>query len=335
MEQLKIYLSMLLLCIIGNSNAQTLLADTLNIQVDENTTILVATENGYRLDSTLQIDRIYRALETEIPGIIAQTNLDLDRARIAYHGQGNAAEISWTIHPKRYGLHIDSTGAVTRHVLNKDSIIIVPYGGLSVALIFEDISDRTALDKVNIDETIWNVRQKLIGDINKHVPFKTTYKVSENKSVERISFERSPGDQIEISASIGLGLIRHDFTPRINAHVSFDFMNKRQQLHNQIKLTSSFNYSFVQKTEGTGSRMYVNTFLGLEYAHNFSRKEGSLYGIGIHYLVGQNGPIFEGDTWKVNFAYYNPKWRLHIQPEVYITKNFKEAFPGMSVMFGF
>ncbi len=290
-------LTLLLFILSATLEAQRTFADTLIIQIDENVQLLAAMENGHNLDSAVNVDRIYRALETEIPGIISQSDLDEVNIRIEYVQLEKAAEISWTSEQKRYGLHIDSTGKTTRILLNKDSIYMGIGPEIHVTLIFDDISDRSALEKANLDELLWNARKKLVGDINKHTPFSSTFSVGENgKDVERIEFDSRNGDQIELKASIGMGLIRHDITPRINATIGIDFINKRSQLHNKLRLNASFNYSFRSKPEG-GTSMYINTFIGVDYAHNFSSKEESLYGIGIHYLVGQNGPIFEGETW--------------------------------------
>ena len=317
-----------------SAKAQYILADTISIRVSQDIEMIAAMENGFKLDSTVNVDRIYRALEKEVPDILSQANLEEVNIRITYVQKDASSEISWTTEQKRYGLNIDSTGNASRIMLNKDTIYMGLGSKMNVSLIFEDISDREALDRKNLDGLLLNARKDLEGDINKHSPFNSNFELKDDESLIRTGFERKNLDQLEIQASIGVGLLRHDITPRVDASVSFDFMNKRSQLHNKLRLNAAFYYSFRNKPEG-GTSMFINTFVGVDYAHNFSRKEEALYGLGVHYLVGQNGDIFEGDTWKLNFIYLNRKYRLQIQPELYFTNNFQEAFPGMSILFGF
>ena len=274
-------------------------------------------------------------MDKEIPGILEQSDLDEVNIRIEYLVKGSTAEIQWTSSQKRYGISIDSIGNSERILLDRDTLFMEVNRDLTVVIIYENIQSRNTLDSVDLDQLINNSRSALEGNMNKHTPFSSTFQHTENSQVEKLEYSSRNLDQIEITASIGLGLIRHDISPRIDGSISFDFMNKRAQLHNKLKLNASFFYSFRPKLEG-GTSMYTNGFIGLEYAHNFSATEEALYGLGVHYLAWQNGPIFgEGDTWKVNFVYYNPKYRLQIQPELYFTNDFKEVFPGMSVLFGF
>lgn len=142
----------------------------------------------------------------------------------------------------------------------------------------------------------------------------------------------------------GGGLIRNKFSPVMEGGVVF--IPQRQDYYSFqwipaaafISLTANRYYTFEQNPGGTASTTFNNTFLNLSLGNRFNTKLRSNllfseYEAGIGYLVEREGSYYGKNTFKLFGSVVTKSKFIRLTPEIYITDNFKEAFPGFSIKF--
>ena len=142
----------------------------------------------------------------------------------------------------------------------------------------------------------------------------------------------------------GGGLIRSKFSPVLEGGVFF--IPQRQDYYSVqwnpaatfIGLTANRYYTFEQNPNTTTFATFNNTFLNLSLGNrvNTSLRSNLLlsgYEVGIGYLVEREGSYYGKNTFKVFGSVVTRSKFIRLTPEIYITNNFKEAFPGFSIKF--
>jgi hypothetical protein len=86
-----------------------------------------------------------------------------------------------------------------------------------------------------------------------------------------------------------------------------------------------------------GYQLNINSFLSLSFEKNFNTKTKSpqWLGIGAGFLVRKNGDYFTGNTMKFFIIHEMENRRISLQPEFYLTDDFKKFAFGMTMKYTF
>lgn len=143
--------------------------------------------------------------------------------------------------------------------------------------------------------------------------------------------------------NIGGGLIRNKFSPVIEGGIIF--APQKQDYFNLggypsftfLELTANRYYTFEQ-TSVSSYHTFHNTFINASVgnSNNVKLKPNFLvsqFEMGLGYLVEQEGTYFRKNTFKLFGSVVTRSKFIRLSPEIYITDNFKEVFPGFTIKF--
>lgn len=136
-------------------------------------------------------------------------------------------------------------------------------------------------------------------------------------------------DLLELQAGAGAGLIKGNWTTDISLGLGL-FLNKKGMMSGpQVSANMIFDFA----SEGS---MNINTFLNLGYAWDLERKtdKPNILGLELGYLVSRQGELFGENTFKIAVN-WSPAKFVKVSPQLFVTDNFKQAFPGVRIGFGF
>jgi hypothetical protein len=132
-----------------------------------------------------------------------------------------------------------------------------------------------------------------------------------------------------IDLPVGASLIRNTMAPNLSLLLSYNHKNKYE-----IALSGSLYYFFERDAQRNFST-YINSFVGVQFSSHDkkeSKKSSSRWvGSGIAFLVSRQGDYFQGRTSKI-YGIYSYK-KIEILPEIYVTNNRRNIFPGLTVRF--
>ncbi len=141
----------------------------------------------------------------------------------------------------------------------------------------------------------------------------------------------SSADFVSLGAGIGMALIRNTLAPELSLGLDFNFRDKFNQPRSKFGLLLNNYYLFERDSEG-GFHTDLNTFLKGYYAINlFGGEEPIWTGLGIGYLVANNGGYFKGDTYSLSASFHKEKRKLNIGGDLIFTDNFKSVFPLVKI----
>ncbi|QHV97996.1 hypothetical protein [Spirosoma endbachense] len=143
---------------------------------------------------------------------------------------------------------------------------------------------------------------------------------------------------LEITAGVGVGLIRNQWVPSLNFDVQF-IPSQYQRVGYVVGYTANFFFDRPATTDQFS--IFRNDFLnvGVVFYHknktgrftNFNRQIASFYvGIPVH----RKGPYFESNTIRLGSTVYQNKF-IKVQPELYMNGFFKKVYPGVRLVVGF
>ncbi len=144
-----------------------------------------------------------------------------------------------------------------------------------------------------------------------------------------------PGDNLFITGTAGVGLFRDKLYPQLTLSLGITFRDH----FGRKNIRTSFlwdNLFFAEK--GTdGYLNNVNSFLSLSFEKNFNTKTKSpqWFGIGAGLLTRRNGDYFKGNTAKIFIIHEMENRRISLQPEFYLTDDFKKFAFGMTMKYTF
>lgn len=171
-------------------------------------------------------------------------------------------------------------------------------------------------------------------EVIKILPEKTHW--SRNISYECIDGETSLIDNknnhmdlLELHIGAGAGLIKGNWTTDLSLGLGL-FLNKKGMMRGpQISANMIFDFA----DEGN---MNINTFLNLGYAWDLERKtdEPNMLGLELGYLISKQGELFGENTFKFGVN-WSPAKLVTVSPQLFVTDNFEQVFPGIRVGFGF
>jgi len=150
-----------------------------------------------------------------------------------------------------------------------------------------------------------------------------------NGQTSLIENKNNRADLLELHAGAGAGLIRGNWTTDVSLGIGLFFNKKGMMRGPQVSANMIFDFA----SEGN---MNINTFLNLGYAWDLERKtdKANILGVELGYLISRQGDLFGENTFK--FAVnWSPAKLVTVSPQLFVTDNFKQAFPGVRIGFGF
>ncbi len=136
-------------------------------------------------------------------------------------------------------------------------------------------------------------------------------------------------DYLTFDGNMGIGLVRNTLTP--NAEMGITYMNRQRKLDKNDylfgRLTMS-TYLFFDKNAAGEYLVHDNWFVNAELGEKHENETNTM---GIGYLAFQKGNYFKGTTLKVFLNLRLKKSSFTISPEIIITNDFKQIFPGITL----
>ncbi len=229
--------------------------------------------------------------------------------------------------------------------INSDSLINLALSKVRDSLRISGLSatDFRAMSKE--ERTVYIKRRNdylfLIDGLTPKERFK---KNSELTHSDKSKFSKNVKSDIPFSLkfNLGGGLIRNKFSPVFEGGIVF--IPQKQDYYSLqwlpaaafISLTANRYYTFEQTIASTSSTTFNNTFLNLSLGNRFNTKLRSNlllseYEAGIGYLVERGGSYYGKNTFKLFASIVTKSKFIRLSPEIYVTDNFKEVFPGLSI----
>lgn len=147
---------------------------------------------------------------------------------------------------------------------------------------------------------------------------------------------------LRILPNIGIGTLRDKISPLLGLSIDFgpqrqDYYLKNYGHYTFINLAANMSFSYTKDALDkyhTDQNLFIEASMG-NRVNNFTNNVGmfSEASFGIGYLAHKEGNYFEGNTFKVFFSVGLYKSFVKVKPELYITDNFKKAFPGITLKF--
>lgn len=137
----------------------------------------------------------------------------------------------------------------------------------------------------------------------------------------------------------GLGLIRDKASPFLGLSLDFapqrqDYYFKNGSMYTFINLATVPYFTF-EKTNTGNYRTFYNVFLEASMGNRINNERGygsvSELSAGVGYLVRNDGSYFLRNTFKIFFNIGLRNSFLKVRPELFVTDNFKQAFPGIAI----
>jgi len=155
-----------------------------------------------------------------------------------------------------------------------------------------------------------------------------SYECIEGK-VSELESKNNEVDMLSLQAGAGAGLIKNQWVADISFGVSLGLNHKGVPRGPYISSNMIFDFDAEQN-------MSINTFLNLGYRWTLNQRSENptSFGIDIGYLTWKQGDLFGDNTVKLTFN-WSPAKHVYVSPQLYLTDNFKQAFPGVRIGFGF
>lgn len=155
---------------------------------------------------------------------------------------------------------------------------------------------------------------------------KLSYK-AEGNILKRILDNTPSTDRIELFGGLGVNLIRDKFVPDVDLHA-------RLYLRDIffIGVTSTVHYLF-EAREPRGFQTQSNMFVGGEFGWNLTqnRKKPYYLGLGVEYLVIQEGTFYNPNTLRINVLLNENQSKFKISPQMYYDFDTEDFFWGFKL----
>ena len=313
MKQLCLILTILVLPIFGHSQ---FIGDTVFVYVDNQVEIKVAIADYEELKKTDSVRLALTNFKNLIPEFAEQ--LSSDQADLVKYSSGG----NLTIEPGDPKIiFLNSEGNLSNTGFRDQAIISGEK--YKIFITTTDLYNLTALDLANcMKDAIAKLPEQT------HWPRSISYECKDDNIIE-VENKNLELDVLELQLGAGAGLIRSQWIADISFGVSLG-LNKKG-VHRGPTISSNMMFDFdIEKN------MSMNTFLNAGYAWDIGRKseKRSMLGFDVGYLIVKQGDMFGENTFKVA-ATWSPAKHINVSPQLFVTDNFKQAFPGVRIGFGF
>lgn len=313
MKQVCLILSMIALPLLGYSQ---FIGDTVIAYVDNKVEIKVAVADYAEIKKSDSVQLALQSFKKLIPEFVDR--LSAEEAELVRYSPGGNLTIE-PGDPKINYLNMDGKLSYTGF---RDQVII---NGENYK-IFISTTDLPLLYDLDMSECMANVVSKLPEPTKRSMSI--SYECKDNK-ITQLEGENLLPDFLELQLGAGGSLIKSKWLADISFGVSLGF-NKKGVLRGPT-LSSNMIFDFDAEES-----MNINTFVNAGYFWDVSRKSEKprTLGFDVGYLISRQGEMFGENTFKVS-ATWSPAKHVNVSPQLFITDNFSQAFPGIRIGFGF
>jgi hypothetical protein len=290
--------------------------DTVIVYVDNRAEVKVAISDYSDTKSTDEVLKALKEFEALISAVKDQ--LSPDKAEIVRVSDDHSLTIE-PGDPKIIYLEKDgemrNTGFRDRAVIEKT--------GFEVTITTTDIS--------SIPEfPLSNCFEKVIAKFPEKIRWSKTLSYEcINGEITELGSKNNEVDMLGFLFGAGGGLIKGQWVADISFGISLGLNHKGMTRGPYVSSNMIFDFDAENK-------MHINTFLNVGYKWNLDKKaeKPNMFGIDVGYLIVKQGDLFGENTFKLSFN-WSPAKYIEVSPQLYVTNNFKQAFPGIRVGFGF
>lgn len=324
----------------SSRNWNKILTDTLVVELGGKDRLVIPVENVRRLDSLGSINGLVQRISRDLTAIQDSLISHTYPTTIFYQETtdgGRTLKVN-TKPIDRSELYLVKESGLIKNKLTPDSIVVQLANERKLYFILDSLIDFGAITSQDIDallltlttEATAEIKRKNKGDLIPYQGPRTATYRNETNGERKLSIDNRPfrKEYLFLSATAGVGLVRDKVVPELGARVGISFRNGHT-----VILNATMHYFFQRRPDSDDYRMDINTFVGVEYAHNLNKYSQS---IGVWYLVNRQGNYFKGDTYKFSLNLFQKRdSHFRLNPELIVTDNFRTAFPGIRVGVGF
>jgi len=292
------------------------ISDTVIVYVDNRAEMKITVSDFSDVKSSNAVIEIIKEFEALLPGIGDQ--LTPENPEILKYSSGNALTIS-PGDPKV--IYLPKDGKMSNTGFRDQAILVGD--NFHITITTNDISKISELP-------LSGCYQKVVAQFPNKIRWSKTLSYecidgtvteleSKNNELDMLGFQFGAGGGLvkgrwvtDLAFGITLGLNYKGITsgPYVSSNMIFDF--------------------------DAENNMHINTFLNLGYRWTPDKKSENptLIGAEVGYLIVKQGDLFNDNTFRFSFN-WSPVKHVMVSPQLYVTDNFKQAFPGIRVGFGF
>ena len=192
--------------------------------------------------------------------------------------------------------------------------------------IFITTSDLSKLTDLDLSDCMKNASAKLPEQT--HWPRSISYECKDD-NINELENKNMEMDFLEFQLGAGAGLIKGQWVADLSVGLGLGLNKKGMRRGPYISSNIIFDFD-------AEKNMSINTFLNAGFSWDLNRKteNPNMLGVELGYLIAKQGELFGENTFKVG-ATWSPAKHIYITPQLFITDNFKQAFPGVRIGFGF
>ncbi len=149
-----------------------------------------------------------------------------------------------------------------------------------------------------------------------------------NGNITELENKMNKVDFIEFDLGAGAGLIKSAWVADLSFGISLGF--NRKGMYRGPYVSSNLVFDFDAE-----DKMNINTFLNAGYQWDINHKSDKreYLGVELGYLISKQGDLFGKNTFKLGVN-WSPAKFITVSPQLYITDNFKTAYPALRIGFG-
>ena len=157
---------------------------------------------------------------------------------------------------------------------------------------------------------------------------KSLYYECIDEKINELEIKNNYLDFLELQFGAGAGLIKSTWVADISFGVGLGLNHKGMLRAPYVSTNMVFDFD-------AESKMNIITFLNLGYKWNLEKRseKPNLLGVELGYLIVKQGDFFGENTFKIGVN-WSPAKHIYVSPQLYISDNFKTAFPGIRIGFG-
>lgn len=135
-------------------------------------------------------------------------------------------------------------------------------------------------------------------------------------------------DFLELQLGAGASLVKSTWVADLSFGIGLGLNTKGMIKSPYISSNMIFDFN-------TESNMNINTFLNIGHRWNLDKKseKPNMLGVELGYLIVKQGDLFGENTFKLGFN-WSPAKFITVSPQLFISDNFKTAYPAIRIGFG-
>jgi len=313
MKQLCLILAIIALPTIGFSEFS---GDTVNLYIDKRVEIKLAVQDYNELKTSKKQISAVEDFKKMLPAIAGQLSAETPELIIYTIGQDITVEPGDQV--KTFLIkdgEISDSGYRDRAIiLGEDFKIFITSTDISI---ISDMALNSCLEQVFAtlpDKIRWS---------------KSLFYECNDEKVTLLEDKNNEYDMLALTIGAGAGLVRTTWVPDLSVKIGLGLNHKGVAQGPYLSSNLIFDFD-------TENSVNLNTFLNLGYQWTMNKEEKNhdLLGFELGYLIAKKGDLFGENTIRIGFNWSLLKF-VSVNPHLYISDNFKTAFPGVRIGFGF